>query len=292
VKLGPAADAVRFARERFAVGGVAYDAISGRFVVADQGERKLIVVDERSSQAMDLVRAESAGFGDISAIEIDPKRGDLWVTSAASGAGGGTLHRVQLISGRPLQSYRVGDADAVKLADVAVDQNGVVLVLDSMAPRLLVLRPRAATLEGGIRLDTPQPLSVTTGADDGIAFVAHRDGVSRIDLRSGSASPVAAPKGVSLERLERIRRRGNALIALQGTGDGQRRILRLEMNAKGTAIARATQLEVAAPMTGLAFLTVAGDELVYVAASPDASGSSAGGSSGQGAFTAYRVPLP
>ena len=69
--LAPAIETVRFSTKQFAVGGLAYDAPSRRFVLGDRLGRKLIVVDERSSQTVDLVRADSAGFLDISAVEID-----------------------------------------------------------------------------------------------------------------------------------------------------------------------------------------------------------------------------
>src|SRR5262249_49722464 len=61
--------------------GLAYDAASGRFVVGDRRERKLVTVDERSQHAVDLVRSASAGFYDVAALEIDSRRGDLWVVS-------------------------------------------------------------------------------------------------------------------------------------------------------------------------------------------------------------------
>jgi hypothetical protein len=133
-------------------------------------------------------------------------------------------------------------------------------------------------------------VSVAAGGDDGIAFVAHRDGISRIDLRSRTASRVAAPKGVSIGHLERIRRRGTALIAVQVEDDGSRRITRLQMNASGNAITQATRIEVSAPAAGQSFVTISGDELVYLRAGssdadrrpPDA---------GEEEFVASRVPL-
>jgi hypothetical protein len=283
---------VRFSSRQFAVAGLAYDAISDRFVLGDRLGRKLVVVDEHSNQTVDLVRADSAEFLDISAVEIDAKRGDLWVASAAA-EGAGTLHRLQLISGRPLRAFHVADdLQPVKLADLAVNPAGGVLLLDSMAPQLLILRPGGTELERALRIEVPEPVSVTAGAEDGIAFVAHRDGVSRIDLRSRSVSPVALPKGVAFGRLERIRRHANGLIAVQIDNDGSRRIIRLELNPRGTAITRATALEASAPGAGPTFVTVSGDELVYlVGGGSESSGSAPSGAAGPAEFAAYRVRL-
>ena len=278
------------------VSGLAYDAISRRFVFGDQRGRKLIVVDERSNQPVDLVRADSAGFLDISAVEIDAKRGDLWVasTAAADGAAAGTLHRLQLVSGRLLRAFQVGaDLEPVKLVDLAVNPAGAVLVLDSLTPQLLVLRAGGTALERVVRIEAQEPASVSTGGVDGIAFVAHREGISRIDLRSRTVTPVAAPKGVSLGHLERIRWGGDALIAVQLDVDGSRRIVRLEMNASGSAITKATRLEVSAPTAGQTFVTISGDELVYLmAGSYEACGRPLSDTSSTPEdFVVYRVPL-
>ena len=83
----PAFEAARFSTEGFTPGGIAYDAVSQRFVFGDRLGRKLIVVGEGSNHAVDFVRADSAGFLEISAIEIDARRGDLWVASAAPADG-------------------------------------------------------------------------------------------------------------------------------------------------------------------------------------------------------------
>jgi hypothetical protein len=293
ITVAPATQALRFSTKQFAVSGLAYDATSRRFVLGDRLGRKLIAVDEGSNHTVDLVRADSAGFLDISAIEIDAKRGDLWVASAAAD-GAGTLHKLQLISGRPLQAFHVPvDLQPVKLVDLAVGPAGAVLVLDSATPQLFMLRSGATALERIAQIDAQEPVSVAAGGDEGIAFVAHRDGVSRIDLRSRAVSPVAAPKGISLDHLERIRWRGNALIAVQVDGDGSRRIIRLEMNTRGSAITKVIRLELQALPAGQTFVTVSGNELVYLTAGSSEAGasSSSAASSDQREFVAYRVPL-
>jgi len=223
-----ALEAVRFSTEGFTLGGIAYDAVSQRFVLGDRLGRKLIVVGEGSNHAVDFVRADSAGFHEISAIEIDARRGDLWVASAAPADGAGTLHKLQLVSGRPLRSFPVAaDLEPVTLVDLAVTPAGAVFVLDSAGRQVLVLRSGGTSLERVMRIDAQEPMSLAAGADEGIAYVAHRDGVSRIDLRARTAVRVTAPNSISLAHLERIRRRGHALIAIRVDDDGSRRIIRL-----------------------------------------------------------------
>jgi hypothetical protein len=288
---------VRFSTRQFAVSGLAYDAPSRRFVLGDRLGRRLIVVDESSSHAIDLVRADSAGFLDIAAVEIDAKRGDLWVASSAPANGAGTLHRLQLVSGRPLRAFNIGaDLEPVKLVDLAIGPGGAILVLDSLTPQLLVLRSGGTALERVVRIDVQEPVSVAVRADDAVAFVAHRDGVSRIDLRSRTVSRVSAPKDVSLGQLERIRWRRNGLIAVQADSDGSRHIIRLEINARGSAITRAIRVEMPPPTAGQTFVTVSGDELVYLKAGADDAGgrpsSDALPDRTEAEFVASRAPLP
>jgi hypothetical protein len=280
----PVAEALRFSTRAFALGGFAYDVVSGRFLFGDRLGRKLIVVGESSSQPVDLVRAESAGFHEVAAIEIDEKRGDLWVASADAGAG--TLHRLQLISGRPLKAFPVpADREPVRLVDLAVTPAGSVLVLDAAGPQLFVLHPGEAALESSVRIAASEPASLAAGSDERTAYVAHRDGVSRIDLRARTATRVKAPKGISLARLERIRSYRNALIAVANDRDGARRIVRLDLNASGTAVTQATPLESSLPAAGETSVTISGDDLLYLVAVP---GDSDKSPSSPAEFVAYR----
>jgi hypothetical protein len=284
---------VRFSIAGFAPGGLAYDAVSRRFVFGDRLGRKLIVVGEGSNHAVDFVRAESAGFHEISAIEIDAKRGDLWVASAASADGAATLHKLQLISGRSLKSFPLAaDLEPVALVDLVVTPAGAVLVLDAAGRQLLELRSGGTSLERVMRIDAREPASLAAGSDEGTAYVAHRDGVLRIDLRARTSTQVAAPNSISLAGLERIRWRRNGLIGIRVDGDGSRRIIRLDLNANGRAVTQATTLESSAPTAGQIFVTISGDELVYlVDASSPTAGQPVREVPGLAEFMAYRVRL-
>jgi len=283
----------RFSTEGFTLGGLAYDAVSGRFLMGDRLGRKLMVVADGAKDAVDFVRAASAGFRDITAIEIDERRGDLWVVSAAPDDGAGLLHKLQLASGRPLKSFPVADGlEPVTLVDLDVTTTGAVLVLDAAGGRVLSLRPGGTAVEHVMKVDAAELASLAAGGDAGIAYVAHRDGVSRIDLRARTATPVTAPASVSLAHLEQIRWRRRALVAVRVEPDGTRRIIRLDLNATGRAVTQATALEGPVQGGGQTFVAISGDQLVYmVDDSKDAAGRPRRGPSGMADFVAYRVPL-
>ena len=276
----------RFSTPPFQLGGFAYDVVSGRFLFGDRIGRKLIVVGEGLNYAVDLVRSESAGFQQVGAVEIDEKRGDLWVASGAGGAG--ILHRLQLVSGRPLKSFPVpADYEPVDVVDLAVTPEGSVLALNAAASDLLVLPAGETAFAPTVPVDAAQPVSIAAASDERTAYVAHRDGVSRVDLRRRTAALVTAPQGTSIAGLERIRWFRNALIAVALDTDGSHRIIRLDLNGAGTAVTQAATIESGLP-GGPTSVTISGNELIYVVGD---SGGSGGRPSTPAAFAAYRVHL-
>ena len=277
----PTPEGSRFSTQGFTLGGLAYDAVSRRFLFGDRLGRKLLVVGEGTNHTVDFVRADSAGFGDIAAMEIDDRRGDLWVMSAGLANGAAALHKLQLVSGRPLRSFPIAaDPEAVTPVDLAVTPAGVVVALDSAGHQLLVLRSKGTAVERVMRVDAAEPASLAAAEDEGIVYVAYRDGVSRVDLRARTATKVAAPKSVSLAHLERIRWRRQALIAIRVDADGTRRIVRLALSANGRAVTKATKIDSPVlPVGGQTWVTISGDELVYLV-------------NGQATdFNVFRVPL-
>jgi hypothetical protein len=256
---------VHLPSDRFAAGGLAYDIVSHRFVVGDLHGRKLMVVSDGSDHAIDLVRAESAGFQDIRAVEIDGRRGDLWVASAAGDAW--TIHRMQLVSGRPLKAINVSAAGDVplNLADLAVTPAGNVLAIDSGESRLLMLKPNSQDVELVAQLKVQDASSVAATSDEDIVYVAHGAGIVRVDRRTKSVSKVTASAGIQFGRIERLRWHRNALVAVQLADDGTRRLVRFDLNRSGRAVTAATTLDTTIPAAaGPTFATIAGDEVSYL----------------------------
>ena len=115
--------------------GLAYDAVSGRFIVGDSKDRRLLVVGERSGRLASLAGVD-AGFDEVSAFEIDSVEGDLWVVSTSSQSRSSTLHKLQLISGRVLTSIPLStDEGPGRFSDVAVTPQSI-LVLDGEGRRV------------------------------------------------------------------------------------------------------------------------------------------------------------
>lgn len=238
-------DAGSFSSAMFAPAGLACDAASGRYVLGDRLGRKIQILAEGADHAVDLTSAVSAGFLDIAALDIDTTNGTLWVASGDADGQSTTLHRLQLISGRSLATHRMKDGVAsARPIDVAVIAGGAVLVLDTSG-RVLVHRAGAAIdVLASLTVEAPTSLAVH-GPD--VAYVAHRDGLARINLRTGSATPVPAPKSVRIDGIERLRRFGSGLIGVQSALDGTRRLVRLTLDGSGRVVLALTAFDVPLP---------------------------------------------
>ena len=289
----PVEQAVHISTPPFSTGGLAYDAVSNRFVVGDVHNRKLIIVERGADHAVDLVRADSAGFHEIRALEIDHRDGDLWVATATPDDREWTIHKLQLVSGRPLKAVHVAEnLEPTKVVDLAISPAGAVLALDAAGNRLLEL-PSGATGVRVLHLNVQNPTSIAATNDTGVVYVAHAGGVARVDHTISKAVPVELPSGLEFGRIERLRWHRNALVAVQVDATGSRQLVRFDLNDSGRAVTAATVIDAAIPATGgPTFATVSGDELFYVVAAPDASGQSQAPSSGPfGEFTIRRIRL-
>ena len=147
-----------------------------------------------------------------------------------------------MVSGRPLDRLDLPeDLAPGRFVDVAVTQDGVVYVLDAAGSRLFSLRPKERSLTVAARLDVRGPSSLAP-AGDGIVYVAHENGVSRVDTTTGRTVPVHARNG-ALPAFARIRWDGGALLGVERLEDGTCRIVRVRIEP---ATGRARVLQVLA----------------------------------------------
>lgn len=261
------AEAVRFETLPFTPAGLAYDGVSRRFIVADRRARRLAVIDEFSRHVANLASAQSAGFGDIAAIEIDARQGDLWVVSADGPRA--TLHKLQLISGRSLASYVPPEAlGDVEFVDVAATPDDGVLVLDRAGHRVFHLRPKASALELSFTLPDDRPAALAPAGDQ-IVYVAHASGISRVDLSARNVAALRPGKGVDLRNITKLRWYKGALMAVQRADDGSYRVVRLELDRQGRAVAALRPLGASLASVDPTAVTLAGGALYYLASADE-----------------------
>jgi hypothetical protein len=264
-EVGVGEDTMRLTNAALEPVGLAYDSASRRFVLGDGHDNKLIVADEVFNHVNDLIGATSAGFGRLSAVEIDTRRGDLWVSSTVAD-GVASVHKLQLVSGRVLARLDMPDSlKPIVISDFAVLDSGGLLLLDSAGGRLVPVKGVAGPFERAIPLKVSGASSLATA--DGRVYVAHDRGLSVVELSGGRVVEVAAPKGASLGGLRRIRWTRGTLLALQENGDATR-MVRIRLSRRGQAATAIEPLDRGAASAGTA-LTISRDAAYYVAATKD-----------------------
>jgi hypothetical protein len=253
-----AEEAFTFEAGSFQPVALAYDRVSRRFIIADSDISRLAVVDEFSRHLATLASGKSAGFGTVTAIEIDPREGDLWVASVdTQGAESKPrLHKLQLISGRVLKEY--GTRAGSPFLDIALS-GASVLAVD--ARRLFRLRPTWSSLEATATWTHTTISSVAVSSSAEI-YVASDRGIERVN-----GTGVHAPASIDLTRLARIRWARGSLFALQGSA-GAYRLIRIRLSRDGQSATAVDVLDadVRAPHPAL---TIAGDTVFYFAQAED-----------------------
>ena len=230
-------------RRSFAPVGLAYDAVSRRFIAGDRLANKLLVLDEEFRRVNDLAAAQSAGFFGITAVAIDRARGDLWVANARDDGSETALHRLQLISGRVLQVLPLPSEHApAAFTDIAVTPAGTVLALDARGKRVFPLRQ--GSYLPPIQVNGRELLSIAA-LDEHIACIATSEGLLRLDMSSHAIAPVRGASGLPLNGFVHVRAHQGAIVGVQGQ-PGAAQIVRVRLDAaRGRAIAREVIADVA-----------------------------------------------
>ena len=263
--VGEGADTMRLTSPAIDPVGLAYDSASRRFVVGDGHDNKLIVADEVFNHVNDLIGATSAGFGRLSGVEIDTRRGDLWVTSSEA-SGVASVHKLQLVSGRVLARLDMpASLKPIAISDFALLESGGLLLLDSTGGRLVPVKSVAGPFERAIPLKVTAATSLA--AADGKVYVAHARGLSVVELSGGRVVEVSAPPGTSLGGLRRIRWTEGTLLALQENGDTTR-MVRIRLSRRGQQATAIEPLDRGSASAGTA-LTISRDAAYYVATTKD-----------------------
>jgi hypothetical protein len=206
----------------------------------------------------DLVPPAGGGLLTPFAIALDTARNMLWVTSAGTPEGQGMpkedLGRTGVLgfeipSGRLTQRYELPkDSTARALADIALMDDGDLVVSDSRGGGIYLLRPHGAGLSLLIAPGTfPSPQAPAGVPGTPIVLVAdYIRGVARVDRRTGAVSWLRHPVDLALNGVDGMRLSGHTLIAVQN-GVRPNRVVRLTLDNQFERIVRWETLEAGTP---------------------------------------------
>lgn len=260
-------EVARFAASSLDVGGLAYDAVSRRFVIGNVPARKLTIVEEGTNRAATL-SGNAAQLLNVRALEIDRAQGDLWVVSEGTRDGSedvtSELHKLQLVSGRVLTIYTAEPSDSpCRFVDVAVRRGNGVLVLDASGPRLLRPARTGRHLVELMKLPDGAVTSLAPAGDGRTVYVAYEDHVARVDLGTHHVDRVAG-KPEALAGFTRFRWHKGTLVGAQSRKRKQQ-IVQLRLGSNGASVVSRRMLDDSeAPSTPLAAVDVLEDDFFYL----------------------------
>jgi sugar lactone lactonase YvrE len=255
--------------------GVAHDPKTGAFFVSSVRHRKVVRVGADHA-ASDFVKEGQDGLWAALALAVDPVRRVLWVSSAPTAPmagytkadeGKGALFAFDLSSGRLRHRVDYPGPGPHGAADIAMSGDGDLFAAISGTGALYRLPKGTLALEELLPAGRlPSPQGIAPSADGRHLYVAdYLLGIVRVDRRTKDVTVVTPPADMALEGIDGLVLHGRDLIGIQN-GLRPHRVLRLTLDTKGDAIARAEVLESGHPQHDEPTLGVlAGDDLYYVA---------------------------
>jgi hypothetical protein len=243
---------------------MAYDAVSARFVLGSAASDALTVLSQTSANAAPFTSRGWSGRSAATALAIDRAAGDLWV-AVGSDSGGAALHRLQLISGRRLEVLEPSGTSSVEFVALAIGSDGL-YALDRAGRRIYRHAPRSKTLDVYATLP-PETTPLGIARSLNAIYVAHAAGVLRIDTASRQQRAVAIGQPATLAAIHSIAWHNGRLLGIQRV-NGELTVVRMRLNATGTAVTRVDALGTAAAEAA----TFAAGVFYYVASDGDAGG--------------------
>jgi sugar lactone lactonase YvrE len=252
-----------------------HDARRGRFYVASVRHRTIAEISA-DGRVRELWPRHTAGIGSILGVRADASRGLVWATTAGLPQMEGYapadsliagLFRINASSGRIERRWDLPPAKRGHvLGDLAIGPRGDVFVTDSKDPVVYRLRPGADTLEHMTDTLFRSLQGMAPTPDGRLLYVAdYSRGLLRIDLATGTVTRVTDPSGASPRGCDGIVWDRGAIIAVQN-GASPARIMRYVLDAAGTGIASATQLDRPTPEADEPTIgAIVGSDFVYVA---------------------------
>lgn len=235
---------------KFIPEGIAYDARARRYFLGSVAQRR-ILERTRDGKFAEFSRPAD-GLKSVLGLRVDQPRGLLYAISSngfsiLTGEASENALFVYDLKSRALKS-RHGAPEALNFNDVAVGPNGEVVVTDSGAGAVYQLEQSSGDL---IFLVPPRGLSsangVTFARDGKRIYVAAATSVAVVDLATGRVERVPQPDDIATGAIDGLYFYDGDLIGVQNT-ICPGRVVRLDLNDGGTAIAGLTVLQAYHPM--------------------------------------------
>jgi hypothetical protein len=243
--------------------GLAWDARSRKLYLGSVNKHKIVEIGSDGA-VRDFIVAGQDGIGSVLGIKVDPRTNTLWANSLSNTEGSGVFH-YDLATSRLIKKY-VLPMDLL-FNDLEVTAKGDVFVTATRAQTLYWISAKTGKLEEwrpGLKLRDAN--GIAPSSDQRRLFIStFPDGVTVIDLESGSVRGLAHPASVSLASVDGLYFHDNSLIAVQN-GCIAHRVARFFLNPALDGVLKAEVLERGNPLFDIPTTgAVAGDTFYFIA---------------------------
>ena len=235
--------------------GLAYDATTKRFFVSSVRRHAIYAIDP-TGRARRLVRDLPSGvFGMV----VDAKRETLWAATSALAEKKSALLRIDLRSGRVVDTIRAEGRH--HFGDVTLTRDGRVLVSDGESPVIFELR------ENALQPFATGPFVSLQGiaAGPGVLYASdYSKGLFAIDLRTRDVHLMSVPPNASLLGVDGIYLAAPRTLVATQNGTNPNRIIRIRLTENGLDVASVETLLANVPALADPTLGVMANGAFYV----------------------------
>ena len=261
--------------------GITYDPTSERlFIGSLTGEVWKVDLTGK----LTLFAGASAGLREVLGLKVDAKRRLLWFVDGVfpdlfpagepkKDVGITAVHAFHIGTRTRVRHCAIDDRPTLHgFNDLALAQNGDVYVTDSTTSTIYRLSGGECQLEPVMRDETVTfPNGIVITPDDSRLYVAHVEGISAIDLRTGKRTQLTVPHNGAVNSIDGLAWDGPDLLGVQGS-PYLARTARIRLSDDGLAIREVLTMS-SRPPQGMNQTTgvVVGRHFYTVAGFPDAS---------------------
>ena len=202
--------------------GIAFDPVSRRFF-AGTGNGELLAINEAGQVS---TFTSGNGLRQILGIKVDPDRRLLWLVTgrypdpdAPADAGTGGIRAYNLDSGAIVTTVEVDERPILHgYNDLALARNGTVFLTDTNTNSIYKLVPGGKVLELLLqdnRMTFPNGVVLTP--DQRTLYVAHVEGISAVDVETGSRKLLRAPDNASVNSIDGLLLHNGQLFGVQNS---------------------------------------------------------------------------
>lgn len=217
--------------------GMAYDALRRRWLISSV-RTGTILAATADGDVKTLVDMPWGVFG----MAVDAKRGVLWATTTAMAQteefreedkGKSALLRIDLATGRVVETLRAADEAAHHFGDVAVASDGEVYVSDSAGP--VIFRVADGSLQPFVRGPFESMQGIASSRN--VLYVAdYAKGVLVVDRRTRDVHVLRVPPNASLLGIDGLYAVDDRTLIGTQNGTNPNRIIRIRLAPGGLAV--------------------------------------------------------